>query len=277
MHLLSYERELVSQLLDEDALVVMASGLGWHKVVAVLLRLAQHAAQHEAAAAAAAAAQSSVGQPQQAIGSGGCVLVLGASPWQRALVCAELARHDPDLPPPLDINNEVPAVERIRLYRAPGGRPLFVTPRILTVDLLAHRLTGADISGMLVLNAHRTSDTSGEGFAAALYRDTAAAPGAGASARRQRGWLRAFSDQPTAFNQGFNKVEDASTLLHHHHHVACGTHAHNRPLHVGIPYQLPPLGTTLASALRACTMPCNACVQQQHGQTLHFMQCHNST
>jgi DNA excision repair protein ERCC-4 len=201
VHLLSYERELLSQLLDEDALVVMASGLGWHKVVAVLLRLAQHAAQqHEARGA-----QASAGQPQQASDTSGCVLVLGAFPWQRALVCSELARHDPHLPPPLDINNEVPALERIRLYRAPGGRPLFVTPRIITVDLLARRLTGAEIAGMIVLNAHRTSDTSGEGFAAALYRDTAAAGGAGAAARR-RGWLRAFSDQPTAFSHGFNKV-----------------------------------------------------------------------
>lgn len=201
-HLLSYERGLVSELLDEDALVVMASGLGWHKVVAVLLRLSQHAATEQAQQQEQATAAAGPGAGGASRG-GGCVLVLGAQPWQRALICSELARHDPGLPLPLDITNEVPALERIHLYRAPGGRPLFVTARILVVDLLAHRLSGADVEGMLVLNAHRVTDTSGEGFAVALYRSAAAhRPGAAP------GWLRAFSDQPTAFSQGFNKVGD---------------------------------------------------------------------
>ncbi|GFR49032.1 hypothetical protein Agub_g11055, partial [Astrephomene gubernaculifera] len=105
------------------------------------------------------------------VGGGGCVLVLGASPWQRALLTSELARHDPSLLPPLDITNEVPALERIQLYRSrPAGRPLFITSRILVVDLLAGRLRGRHVAGVLLLNAHRASDTSGEGFAVALLR-----------------------------------------------------------------------------------------------------------
>lgn len=148
----------------------------------------------------------------------GCILVLGASPWQRALISAELARHDPALPPPVDITNEVPAAERVLLYRAtPGGRPLFITPRILTVDLLARRLRGLEVAGLLVLNAHRATDTSGEGFAAALLR--ADAPTRVSGARGGCGevlppWIRAVSDAPVAFNQGFNRVEKVMKALH---------------------------------------------------------------
>lgn len=48
---------------------------------------------------------------------------------------------------------DVPAGERQALYAARAA--LFVTTRILVVDLLSGRLHGDQIAGMLVLNAHR--------------------------------------------------------------------------------------------------------------------------
>ena len=54
---------------------------------------------------------------------------------------------------PADITNEVPALTRIELY---GSRPcLFVTTRILVVDMLSRRVQGRHISGIIVMNAHR--------------------------------------------------------------------------------------------------------------------------
>ncbi|GLC33404.1 hypothetical protein PLESTB_000071900 [Pleodorina starrii] len=250
--LLPYERQLLEDAIMDDSMIITAAGLGWQRVAAVLLRIAQHARmaganeldapqaqnqlasqqQHSdpahpqpaAAASAAARATSSPTAPPVAAAPGpqhpargglpGCVLVLGASPWQRALITSELARHDPSLPPPVDITNEVPASERVQLYRAsPGGRPLFITPRILVVDLLSHRLRGREVAGVLLLNAHRASDTSGEGFAVALLRADCPAGGGrgGASAGC---WVRALSDAPVAFNQGFNRVEKVMKALH---------------------------------------------------------------
>lgn len=47
----------------------------------------------------------------------------------------------------------MPASERATLY---ATRPcLFVTTRILVVDQLSGRISGDQIAGMLVLNAHR--------------------------------------------------------------------------------------------------------------------------
>ena len=62
------------------------------------------------------------------------------------------------------------------------------------VDLLSGRLHGRHVAGIVVLNAHRVNDTSGEGFAVRLYR-----------AANRGGSVRAFSDQPPSF-LGFSKV-----------------------------------------------------------------------
>ncbi|GLI60025.1 hypothetical protein VaNZ11_002090, partial [Volvox africanus] len=236
--LLPYERQIVEEATQDDCLIITAAGLGWQRVAAVLLRIAQHARtagtpsppalgpqdqqnlqrqeppqnfdQSAASASTDPSAAASTGKaPGPIRGLPGCVLVLGASPWQRTLITEELARHDRSLPAPVDITNEVPAAERVQLYRAvPGGRPLFITARILVVDLLARRLGGREVAGVLLLNAHRVSDTSGEGFAVALLRGDSPAGAPGSC------WVRAVSDAPVAFNQGFNKVEKVMKALH---------------------------------------------------------------
>ncbi|KAL6745331.1 ERCC4 protein, partial [Haematococcus lacustris] len=174
--LLPYEQTLVGELIEEDALCILAAGLGWQRMVAVIIRLHHY---HQA----------------------GVLLVLGAQPWQREAVCAELQRHDPEVTCPVDINSEVQAPERLALYRSRAAA--FVTPRILTVDLLSARLQPREIAGMIVLNAHRVTATSGEGFAVRLYR-----------AGNSSGFLRALSDAPAAFMGGFNKVEKVMRALH---------------------------------------------------------------
>ncbi len=72
---------------------------------------------------------------------------------------------------------------------------MFVTTRILVVDFLCSRLAPTEVAGIIVLNAHRVTDTCGEGFAARLYR-----------AGNRSGFVRAFSDDPVQFTQGFNKA-----------------------------------------------------------------------
>lgn len=52
------------------------------------------------------------------------------------------------------------------------------------------------VAGMLVMNAHSVTDSSGEGFAVRLFRKG-----------NQRGFVRAMSDQPQSFASGFSKVQ----------------------------------------------------------------------
>ena len=70
--LLPFEQQMVEELLAEDGLCVMAVGLSWQRIAAVLLLL-QFARCREP-------------------GQGGAMLVLGASEAQRMLLKAELAR-----------------------------------------------------------------------------------------------------------------------------------------------------------------------------------------
>jgi DNA excision repair protein ERCC-4 len=58
------------------------------------------------------------------------------------------------------------------------------------------------VAGMLILNAHNVSDTSGEGFAVRLFRKG-----------NQRGFVRALSDQPSFFASGFAKVQRPQDML----------------------------------------------------------------
>ncbi len=59
------------------------------------------------------------------------------------------------------------------------------------------------IAGILVLNAHRASDASGEGFAVRLFRGANAA-----------GFVRGLTDAPTALAAGFAKVERVLKALY---------------------------------------------------------------
>eukprot|EP00891_Asterochloris_glomerata_P002772 jgi/Astpho2/2772/gw1.00050.23.1_t len=62
--------------------------------------------------------------------------------------------------------------------------------------MLSQRVQGRHISGIIVMNAHRVTETSGEGFAIRLYRIA-----------NRTGFLRAVSDQPTVFSAGFSRLE----------------------------------------------------------------------
>jgi len=172
LRLLPYERELLDDVMGEEggekgpaaastsgaggsagtgggggggggALCILAAGLGWQKILAVLLRL------HE-------------------FQKPGPVLVVGATPRQRALLARELRRHDGAAALPTDVTADVPAPERLALYRS--NACCFVTTRILVVDLLCGRAQPGAIAGLLVLNAHRVGENTGEGFAIRLYR-----------------------------------------------------------------------------------------------------------
>eukprot|EP00887_Chlorella_sp_A99_P005233 scaffold1.g5233.t1 len=197
--LLPWQRAMLDELLEEDGLCVLAAGLGMVAAATVLLRLQQAA--------------------RQQAGQQGVLLVIGAHPWQRDALQRELTRLNAAIAadagaagldtaaaagaPPAEVTADVPSQERTSLYASHAV--LFVTTRILVVDLLSSRVRPADIAGLLVLNAHRrgeraalalpVTDTSGEGFAVRLFK-------AGAPA----GCVRAFSDVPAAFCSNFSKA-----------------------------------------------------------------------
>lgn len=194
--LLPFQRTIIEQVLEDDCLCVLAPGLGLHQIVAVLLRLQDVRLQ----------------SPDQR----GSVLIIGASAWQRTALRHELARIHPEkdrtrpsslrpsdpLPPlPAEVTADIATAERLRLYNTCSC--MFVTTRILVVDLLSGRLSPSDIAGIYVLNAHRATDSSGEGFVVRLYRNG-----------NSTGFVRGFSDAPSSFSSEFGKMEKVMKALY---------------------------------------------------------------
>lgn len=233
---------MIEELLEEDGLCVMASGMGLTSVAGALLRLQV--------------------LRRRTPGQRGAAFVIGAAEWQRDLLLEELAELDEEEedddrdeeeedggeeaeaeeggdafaalrrgrgqaqnrassrlhgPAAAVVTAETPAASRASLYATAGV--IFISTRILVVDFLTGRVGGAggttvnqsstfssstnqpqplpaELAGLLVLNAHRSTPKSADAFAAALAR--AAAPHA---------WLRALSDAPPAFLGGFARAE----------------------------------------------------------------------
>lgn len=82
------------------------------------------------------------------------------------------------------------------------------------------------VAGLIILNAHNVTETSGEGFAVRLYRQgtnigSGSSRGGGTAAALSRhhglgnptGFLRAFSDNAAAFSSGFNRTEKIMRVL----------------------------------------------------------------
>eukprot|EP00854_Cymbomonas_tetramitiformis_P011494 gene11494-13587_t len=149
---LRFYEEMVGELLQEDGLCVLASGLGVHKVLTLLY------------------SQQTEEQRNQ------ITFLVGFQDWQK------------------DVSTELSSAERLVTYA--GGGWLFVTTRILVVDLLSQRVPLRNTAGLIVANAHRITESCGEAFIARLLKE-----------QPWSGHIYGFSDSPQYLSSGFNKVE----------------------------------------------------------------------
>ena len=116
-------------------------------------------------------------------------------------MAAELARLDPTAPLIADVTAEMTAAERTALYTS--TKHLFITTRIVVVDLLTRRIPCNQVAGLLVMNAHRATDQSGEGFAVRLLRG-----------ENREAFVRGLTDEPNLAGQGLSSLERTMRALH---------------------------------------------------------------
>ena len=69
---------------------------------------------------------------------------------------------------------------------------MFITSRILIVDMLCSRIPIEKITGFIINHAHKISDRSTEAFILRLYRQ-----------KNLTGFVKAFSDDPDRFSRGY--------------------------------------------------------------------------
>jgi len=115
---MAYIQAVLAQLIEADGLAVLGEGMGLSRLLAASARL--HSAQ-----------------------GGGLVLLLGCADWQKRSVLQELVAEG--AAGPRDITADMSVSERLACYSAGGS--LFVTTRILVVDLLTQRLPPASVTG----------------------------------------------------------------------------------------------------------------------------------
>ncbi|KAI8492233.1 DNA repair endonuclease XPF [Branchiostoma belcheri] len=180
VRLLQYENEIFLDALHEDGLTITAKyvgpprgtilrgkGLGADRVLLNYLQLYSDASN--------------------------LVIVINTTQHEEEYLIEELSVAGVS-PLPKSVTNEYSITDRKALYLS--GGVLFVTSRILVVDMLTDRIPVDLITGVLVYRAHRIIESCQEAFILRLYRQ-----------KNKQGFIKAFSDMPTAFHSGMCHVE----------------------------------------------------------------------
>ena len=158
---------MLLDLMEEDGLLVTARGLGLDRILLNAIH--------------------SFCSPKNLI------LVLNTSSFEEQYFINELNMLGVELIPKI-ITNEYGTSERESIYLK--GGVLFVTSRILVVDMLMKRLPIHLVTGILVHRAHKLGESSQEAFILRLFRQG-----------NREGFIKALSDAPVSFVSGFCKVE----------------------------------------------------------------------
>ncbi|PIK43490.1 putative DNA repair endonuclease XPF isoform X3 [Apostichopus japonicus] len=116
---------------------------------------------------------------------GNLVLVLNTSEQEQRFLMEELEKVKTSVMPRV-VNNEVGTTERQAVYLE--GGVLFITSRILVVDLLTDRIPTHLVTGIIINKAHKIIDSCQEAFILRLFRQ-----------KNKEGFIKAFSDYPQAF------------------------------------------------------------------------------
>ncbi|KAK6192721.1 hypothetical protein SNE40_004145 [Patella caerulea] len=165
--LLEYEKQIFLDAFHEDGLTILARGLGIQRIFMNFLKVYSD--------------------------QGSLVLVLNTSSSDEDYFLEQLEAECVK-PLPKVITNEMNANVRQSTYLQ--GGVLFITSRILVVDLLTDRVPVDHVSGILVYKAHKIIESCQEAFILRLFRQ-----------KNKTGFIKAFSDSPYSFTTGFCHVE----------------------------------------------------------------------
>ncbi|EGD81348.1 hypothetical protein PTSG_11379 [Salpingoeca rosetta] len=171
--LLPFQQDMFKDIMaDVDALLVTGQGMGLHRLLVSMLRV--HC------------------DPKS------LVLVINAN-----VTTVELATEELSLStsfPPKILSMDQLSTDRRDIYLE--GGVVFVTSRILVVDMLMGRVPMANVHGIVVPDAHRVIPTSSEAFILRLFRH-----------ENRTGFIKAITDSAQGLVGGFNLLEKVMRSL----------------------------------------------------------------
>ena len=171
---LDFQQDIFHELREDDALLILARGLGLLRLVTNLLH-SYDAAGHN------------------------LVLLVGADERENTWIGEALAEHagmsgSAKCRGLQLVNTDLMSVgTREKMYA--GGGIFSITSRILIVDFLSGLLDPSIVTGMVTLHAERIIATSLEAFIVRIFKQ-----------KNKHGFLKAFSDQPEPFTVGFQPL-----------------------------------------------------------------------
>ena len=171
---LDFQQDIFHELREDDALLILARGLGLLRLVTNLLH-SYDAAGHN------------------------LVLLVGADERENTWIGEALAEHagmsgSAKCRGLQLVNTDLMSVgTREKMYA--GGGIFSITSRILIVDFLSGLLDPSIVTGMVTLHAERIVATSLEAFIVRIFKQ-----------KNKQGFLKAFSDQPEPFTVGFQPL-----------------------------------------------------------------------
>ncbi|KAG1143281.1 hypothetical protein G6F37_006756 [Rhizopus arrhizus] len=177
--MLEFQKQILTEIVSEDGLLIMSPGLGLFEVICNLMQLYT--------------------------GGNHLVLVINMSQEQEVLVQRHLVEkgvpYEHTLKPiEYSTSAEQRSLFASLMYRQSG---LFsITSRILAVDMLLKRIPTSLISGILVLNAHTVKPDSMIQLILRIYRE-----------ENEEGFIKAFSDRPESFVSGFAPLQNTMKAL----------------------------------------------------------------
>lgn len=172
--MLEFEKESLLNILNENSLTICSKGIGVDRILANLLQSYSSACH--------------------------LVVVIGTEVSEEDSVCSQIAtdpraKDDGDFLPPKRITSDsMLATSRRDLYLS--GGVIFITTRILVVDMLTKRIPFESITGIVVMNAHRVFNDCHLSFILRLFR-----------MNNQTGFITALSQNASAFLGSFARLE----------------------------------------------------------------------
>ncbi|KAG8035797.1 hypothetical protein G9C98_001453 [Cotesia typhae] len=171
--MLEYENQMFLEILQEDGLVICAKGLGMETVFTNILKVYSD--------------------------PGNLVIVLGTIDYDEKYFIDRLKTMNVKTLPKI-VTAQNTSNEREIMYLE--GGVLFISGRILVVDLLKNRVPLNLVTGILVYRAHGILNSYQEAFALRLYRQ-----------KNKTGFIKAFTNSALAFTVGFSQVERVMKTL----------------------------------------------------------------
>lgn len=165
--LLDYEKNILLDINEDSCMFVCAEGLDLDAILYTLIKL--HNDPHN------------------------LVLISNYSVPEAKYIKAKFVLED-EAYSPFIITADVNAQERLEAYRR--GGVVFVSSRILVVDLLRGTMPVELVTGVLVLRCHNLHESSQESFVLRLLRE-----------RNPHIFIKAFTDNAIALMSGYNRVE----------------------------------------------------------------------